>query len=112
MHEKLKQIENRYAEIQTRMLQPEVYADPAEYARLAREQKELAPLAEAYRRWTRLAAEAEDARILMNDAEMRALAREEYDALRADMEREEQNIRLLLLPRDPNDDKKDRKSVV
>ena len=52
------------------------YADPAEYARLAREQKELAPLAEAYRRWTRLAAEAEDARILMNDAEMRALARE------------------------------------
>ena len=105
MLEKLKQIENRYAEIETRMLQPEVYADPAEYARLAREQKELAPLAEAYRRHSRLAAEAEEACALMDDPEMRALAREEYDALREKMEREEQNIRLLLLPRDPNDGK-------
>ena len=105
MLEKLKQIENRYAEIEQRMLQPEIYSEPAEYARLAREQKELAPLVETYRRWKKCAGEAESARALMDDAELRELAREEYAAAREQMEREEQKLRLLLLPRDPLDGK-------
>ena len=105
MLDKCEKLAKRLAEVESRMLQPEVYTDPAAYAALAREQKELTPLVAAYRRYRDFEAAEQDALSLMEDAEMRELAREEYDAAREGIERTWQELRILLLPRDPNDEK-------
>ena len=78
MLEKLKQFEDKYEALERALQQPEVYSDPAEYARLAREQKELAPVVEAYRRYARRSADAQEAYSLLGDPEMKEIAQEEY----------------------------------
>jgi peptide chain release factor 1 len=83
----------------------EVYTDPALYARLAREQKELQPVVEAYRSFVKARGDMEGARELMSDPELKEMAQEEYDAAREQSERMEDELRVLLLPRDPNDSK-------
>ncbi|MDR2421658.1 MAG: peptide chain release factor 1 [Oscillospiraceae bacterium] len=105
MHEKLAAIAEKYEAITEKLQTPDVYSDPARYARLSREQKELAPVAEAYRSLLRFRAEMESARALADDPELRELAREEYDAARAGAERLEAELKTLLLPRDPDDDR-------
>ena len=105
MFEKLKGIRNQYEELQRRMEEPETYADPSVYARCDREARELAPLAEAYTAYEKACADMDSALELMNDAEMRELAQEEFQQAKADKERLEKEIRILLLPRDPNDSK-------
>ena len=105
MFEKLKLLDNKYDLICARMEDPATYSDPALYAKLEREARELQPLIEAYRAWNKAASDMEDALTLMNDAEMKELAQEEYGAARADKERLEQEIKILLLPKDPNDSK-------
>ena len=105
MLEKLKHVQERYAELEERMMQPEVYSDPAQYGRLARERTELAPLAEACGRCAAAEKAMAEARELMDDEELRALAREEYDRASRELEQAEREVKLLLLPRDPNDGK-------
>ncbi|MBQ9857573.1 MAG: peptide chain release factor 1, partial [Oscillospiraceae bacterium] len=105
MLEKLREIEEKYNSLEDRMQTPEVYTDPAAYAKLAKEQKEIAPVVEAYRKYTKLKSDAEGALELMNDPDFKEMAQEEYEAAKAEMEKTEEEIKLLLLPRDPNDDK-------
>ena len=105
MLDKLKQVEERYAELERRLLLPEVYTDPVLYAKLAREQKELEPVVEAYRRYVKTQAAMEQARSLMSDPELREIAQEEFDAAREELQTLEQRLKLLLLPRDPNDER-------
>ena len=108
MDEKLLQIEDRYEKLSARMEAPETYADPAAYASLAKEQKELEPVVSAWRELGRLRAamaEAEDMLVGEADPEMRALAREELDGARAALPEAELALKALLLPRDPNDGK-------
>jgi peptide chain release factor 1 len=105
MLEKLKQIEEKYNEIERKMAQPEYYADPAAYAKLGKEQKELTPVVEAFRQYEKHRADMEGARALMSDPDFRELAQEEFEASKAAMERMEEKLRLLLLPRDPNDER-------
>ncbi len=103
MLEKLRQIEEKYTELENRLQQPEVYSDPALYARVAREQKELTPLVETYRRYVRRSADAQEAQSLMNDPELGEMARMEYEEAKADCESMQEELKILLLPRDPND---------
>ncbi len=103
MYEKLRQIEEKFIELEQRMESPEVYSDPAAYAKCAREQKELAPIVDCYRRYTRMKSDMEDARGLMDDPEMRDFAQEEFAAAKEGMEQCEEELKILLLPRDPND---------
>ena len=103
MLEKLKQSEEKYTELENRLQQPEVYSDPAQYARVAREQKELTPLVETYRRYVRRSADAQEAQSLMNDPELGEMARMEYEEAKADCESMQEELKILLLPRDPND---------
>ena len=103
MLDKLRQLEEKYIELEKRMAEPEVYSDPAAYAKLAREQKELAPVVEAYRRYERCRSDMEDAKELMSDPEMKEMAQEEFESAKAELERTEEELKLLLLPRDPND---------
>ena len=105
MTEQLKAIDLRYSELEARLAANETYSDPELVSRLNREQKELEPLVTAYRAICRAKEDLAGAEALLSDPEMRELAQEEYDQARADVGRLEQEIRLLLLPRDPNDDK-------
>ena len=105
MLEKLREIEEKFNALEARMQTPEVYTDPAAYAKLAKEQKEIAPVVEAYRKYTKLKNDADGALELMSDPDFKEMAQEEYEAAKAEMEKTEEEIKLLLLPRDPNDDK-------
>lgn len=105
MLDKLKQIEEKYIALETRLQSPEVYSDPTEYARLAREQKEISAVVDAYRRYARRKAEAEEAQSLLSDPEMREIAAEELESAKADCEQMESELKILLLPKDPNDSK-------
>ncbi len=105
MLERLFEIEEKYADLEKRMQDPNVYSDPAVYARLAREQKELSKVVEAYRKYKQAQKTLEDACALMSDPEMKEMAQEEYETARGDMERIAQEIKILLLPSDPNDAK-------
>ncbi len=103
MFDKLRQIEEKFIDLEERMGTAEVYSDPAIYAKCAREQKELSPIVECYRRYVRFSQDAEDAQLLMEDAEMREFAQEEYAEARAGMESCVEELKILLLPKDPND---------
>ncbi len=103
MFDKLRQIEEKFIELEERMGTPEVYSDPAVYAKCAREQKELGPIVECYRRYVRFSQDMEDAELLMEDAEMREFAQEEYAEAKAGMENCVEELKILLLPKDPND---------
>ena len=105
MFEKLKQLDDRYSELQSRMQQPEVYSDAETYAKCARELREIEPVVLKYREYAAAEADMENAQSLMDDAEMRELAREEFEDAKSRTEELSRALTLLLLPRDPNDDK-------
>ena len=105
LEEKLRALENQYAELEARLAAPETYADPARVAQLNREQRELEPVVTAYRAYERRKRDLADAEALLSDPDMKELAQEEYTEAKADVARLEEKIRVLLLPRDPNDGK-------
>ena len=105
LEEKLRALENQYAELEARLAAPETYPDPARVAQLNREQRELEPVVTAYRAYERRKRDLADAEALLSDPDMKELAQEEYTEAKADVARLEEEIRVLLLPRDPNDGK-------
>jgi len=105
MWEKLREIARRYEEIGELLEVPEIYGDPAQLRRLTREQKELEPVAAAWRAWQKNEAAIADALALTGDPELRDMAQEELAAAREEKARLHDALRLLLLPRDPNDEK-------
>ena len=102
---KLAHIEAKYSQIEARLNAPETYDDPALVARLNQEQNELQPLVETYRTYLVARDSHEEAKLLLSDPEMKDLAQEEFLASKADMERLEGELQILLLPKDPNDGK-------
>ena len=105
MLDKLIAIEAKYSQIEARLAAPETYDDPAQVARLNKEQAELAPLVETFRTYQQTLNARDQAHALLGDPEMRELAQEEYDQALKDIPRLEREIQILLLPKDPNDDK-------
>ena len=97
----------RYAAIEVELQQPDTMADGAKYLARMREYRALAPIADAYRRYQQLLTAAEEAALLMEeeDMELRAMAEEEYADTRAALDALEGEIRILLLPRDEDDDR-------
>ncbi len=107
MLEKLELVEKRFGELEEALAQGDLYADPEKAARLLKEQKELTPVVEAYRAYRRTQKDMEDAQELMHseEGEMRELAQAEFEESKDRLQELEQQIRLLLLPKDENDDK-------
>ena len=105
MMEKLRALDLHYADVEARLSAPETYEDPALVARINKEQRELEPVVMAYRAYQRRRQDLEDAEALMGDPDMKELAQEEYQQAREELARLEEEIKVLLLPRDPNDDK-------
>jgi len=108
LFEKLDQIEARYAELTEQLSSPEVLADSARYQKLARTHAELAEVVAKYRDWKQIERGLREARqmhVETEDPEMKQLAHEEERQLGERKETVERELKLLLLPRDPNDEK-------
>ena len=105
MWEKLKQLARRYDEIGELLEVPEIYADPKKLRALTREQKELEAVVAAYRAYLKCEDDIAQALELVSDPELKDIAQEELNAAKAEKERLFDELRVLLLPRDPNDDK-------
>ncbi len=105
MLEKLKSLELHYQDLEARLNASETYEDPALVAKLNKEQRELSPVVETYRRYVSRQRDLKEAQALLSEADMKELAQEELTAAKADLERLEQELKILLLPRDPNDGK-------
>jgi peptide chain release factor 1 len=108
MLDKLEQIEARYEALTEELSSPEVYSDPSNYAKLNKQHRGLGEVVTKYRELKQLKSELTDARELFDsadDEEMRELARMEVVSLEERMTKSEEDLRILLLPRDPNDEK-------
>ncbi len=91
--------------MEARLAANETYSDPELVSRLNREQRELEPLVTAYRGLCKAQSDLAEAEELLSDPEMRELAQQELAQAREDIERLEREIKILLLPKDPNDGK-------
>jgi len=108
LFEKLDQIESRYDEITQEISSPEVHADSARYQKLAKTHSELGEIVAKYREWKEIEKGLTGARELLaetGDAEMKQMAYEEERVLNERREIVERELRFLLVPKDPNDEK-------
>ena len=108
LSEKLEQIEARYDEMTQELSSPEILADTGRYQKIAKTHAELAEMVAKYREWKQLEKGLRDAKQLAteaDDAEMRQMAHEEMKELEAKLEKAEQELKYLMLPKDPNDEK-------
>ena len=105
MLEKVKAIALRYEDLEAQMADPAVYGDADRLRAVSRELKELAPVAEAWQAWCRAEADRAEAETMLSDPELREMAKEELAAAQAELERLREELRVLLLPKDPDDDR-------
>ena len=105
MLEKLAAVNNRFEELCARSEQPDFYNDPKKAAAILRERNDLEPIIEAYRAYRNAEQEMADAEELMSDPEMKELCQETYTAAKKAKEDLFAQLQILLLPKDPNDEK-------
>ncbi|MAT98362.1 MAG: peptide chain release factor 1 [Anaerolineaceae bacterium] len=107
MLDKIKQVVTRYDEIERQMTDPAVLADHVKLTDLAQERSDLQPLVEAYREYERVQQELADAREMaeLEDGEMAALAEAEVETLETQLESLDNEMRRLLVPKDPRDER-------
>jgi peptide chain release factor 1 len=107
MFDKLEGVEQRYVELERQLSDPAVIGNREVYQRAVREHAELGKVVTVFRQYKDVAERIEESRELLKDAdaEIRSLAKDDLSALTADQEALQENLRLLLLPKDPNDDK-------
>jgi peptide chain release factor 1 len=105
--EKLDEIEARFEGLTRQMADPAVINDPETYRKTAKAQRDLDEIVAKYREWKKTNSDLSGARIMLeeSDAELRAMAQEDIDRLEPALSRLEEELKILLLPKDPNDDK-------
>lgn len=108
MFDKLEDLLHHYEELMNTLSEPDVANDPVRFRRLMKEQSDLLPIVEAYKEYKQSKQNIEDSLAILDeesDEEMRELAKEEMNASKARLEELEGQLKILLLPKDPNDDK-------
>ena len=108
MFERLAQIESRYEELTSALASPEVIGDSSKYQKTAKAHSEITPVVEKYREYKDLTKGIADSKAILadeKDPEMIAMAQEELDKLEARVGTVEEELKVLLLPKDPNDEK-------
>ena len=107
MFDKINEIDDRFNLLESELSRPEILKDQKTYQKYTKEHSQLAPIIKTYREYNTVREEIESNRSLLNDSdpEMRKLAREEMESLEARKEDLEQELKILLLPTDPNDEK-------
>jgi peptide chain release factor 1 len=107
MFAKIQEIEERFNQLESELARSEVVREQRTYQKYMKEHSALAPIVEAFRKYQTLQHEIENNRSILDDPdqEIRKLAKEEIERLKTDLAQKENEIRVLLLPQDPNDDK-------
>ena len=108
MFDRLDDTVMRYEEMMNQLSEPDVANDAERFRKLMKEQSDLAPIVETYKEYKKSKQDIEDSLAMLeeeSDEEMRELAKEELNESKARVEELEQKLKLLLLPKDPNDDK-------
>ena len=108
MFDKLEDLLRHYEELMNTLSEPDVANDPVRFKKLMKEQSDLAPIVEAYTEYKKCKQNIEDSLLMLeeeSDEEMRELAKEELNDSKARLEELENELKILLLPKDPNDDK-------
>lgn len=108
MFDRLEDLIIRYEEIMSELSEPDVANNPNRFRQLMKEQSSLTPLVEAYKEYKQCKQNIEDSLAMLDeesDEEMRELAKEELNDSKARVEELEEQMKILLLPKDPNDDK-------
>ena len=105
MLEKLQAVENRYEELCAKSEQPDFYNDPKTAAALLREKNDMEPVIKVYRAYRQAEQDMADALELMNDPEMKEFCQQSYQEAKEQKEQLFQQLQILLLPKDPNDEK-------
>ena len=108
MLEKLKSAEEKYIDIENELASPDIFSNQEEYTRLMKEYKTLTPIIEKFREYKKVENDMNDAREMLEeqlDADMREMVSEEFKNCQKELEALLEELKILLLPRDPNDDK-------
>ncbi len=108
MFDKLEDLLHHYEELMNTLSEPDVANDPKRFQKLMKEQSDLAPIVEAYTQYKQAKQSIEDSLLMLeeeSDEEMRELAKEELNDAKDQVEKLENKLKILLLPKDPNDDK-------
>lgn len=105
MNEKLNGVIHKFEEIEARLSAPNLYDDPQQAAKLLKERGDMEPIVLAAREYLNAQNMLVEAEEMLNDPEMRELAQEELKQAKEDIERLESELKILMLPKDPNDDK-------
>lgn len=107
MFDKLESIESRYLELENELSDPVTIANQREYQRLAKEHADLMPCIQTFRKHRELAARLEENRELLNDSDpdIRELAQEDSSQIQTELDKLEDELKRLLTPKDPNDEK-------
>jgi peptide chain release factor 1 len=107
MFEKIKEIEDRFDQLERDLTRPEIVQNQKIYQRYLKEHSRLSPIVLTFRKHKSIQEEIDNNRSLLDDPdpEMRGLAREEIDVLKSVLSKLEKDLQMLLLPKDPNDEK-------
>lgn len=109
MLDKLNEVEKRFEEINALLCEPDVVSDQEQYTKLMKEMKHLTPVVEKFREYKKAQAEFDECRAMLDegvaDPDFAEMVKEEFEQSKASTERITEELKVLLLPRDPNDDK-------
>lgn len=108
MFQKLDEVESRYEEVGMKLQNPEIGSDQKLYRSLMKESADLEPIVRTYRQYKSLKTQIRDAKTILeteSDQDLRAMAKEELNAIEPECEHLQEELKLLLIPKDPNDDK-------
>jgi peptide chain release factor 1 len=102
---RLEDLERRYEDLTAQMADPVLINDPAQYRKVAKSQRDMQEVVAKYREWKAVNHHLEEARSMQSDSELAEMALAEMLELKPKLDQLEQELKLLLLPKDPNDDK-------
>lgn len=107
MFDRLEQLEERYKELEKDLADPSVISDQQRFQKSAKQHRDMEPVIERYREYKQVQAGITDAKAMLaeTDPEIRAMAQEELTALEGRLPEIEEQLKIMLLPKDPNDDK-------
>lgn len=109
MFDKLCEVENKFEDINTKLCDPEIVSDQEQYTKLMKEMKHLTPVVEKFCEYKKAKETLDESRAMLDeggmDADFAEMVKEEFETAKADTERLNEELKILLLPRDPNDDR-------
>ena len=105
MFDKLENVEKRYEELNEKIADPEIISNQSEWQKLMKEHADIEEIVQKYREYKKIKNSIEDLKEMLNDKEMHDLAKTELDEAQDNLPKIEEELKLLLVPKDPNDDK-------